>query len=414
MADYTMMTTEGEQPSSTNIDNTSVFANEGSDAGFLQDHYSTAADDAHTPSGSEYAEGVELNADRQQQGEPYEQKRWPGNHKPDASLDEIIASLPEDVMAGLDAREIEALAAGDPDTVARVLYQQPRQAGYLNEMQTLDNTTDAANINEEENQTTDTSGKARGIERISLRGLTVQDQHAIADAIAAVRRGEFASFEEAHAAMYGVDAESEAEAVQAYAADDTAWEDADITQLQQRITEIELEQKEAAASYDTQAMLELATEMMDVKLALRDALQSQQIEAQNTQVFHVHESASMQRVQQLYPQSLSHPEILAALEDARDLAEHRQDPILQRPDWPEHLVARVLSSFYQGDEPSSFPTPPPSTRKVRGALEAPAWQGVSNMSVNAALSELDNMTEDQIDAVLKGVQTRQRAEHLRR
>lgn len=411
-----MMTTEGEQPSSTNIDNTSVFANEGSDAGFTQDHFSTAADDAHTPSGSEYASDVELHADRQQQGEPDALKRWPGNHQPDTTLDEIIASLPDDVMAGLDAREIEALAAGDPDTVARVLYQQPGQAGYMNTTQTLEDTTDAANRNEEDDEdtSTDTHGKARGIERISLRGLTVQDQHAIADAIAAVRRGEYASFEDAHAAMYGVPVNDEAEDAQAYVNDYPTWDDADITQLQQRIAEIEVEQKEAAESYDTQAMLELSTEMMDAKLALRDAVQSQQIEAHNTHVFHAHESASMQRIQQLYPQSLSHPEILAALEDARDLAEHRQDPILQRPDWPEHLVSRVLASFYQGDEPSSFPTPPPSTRKVRGALEAPAWQGVSNMSVNAALSELDNMTEDQIDAVLKGVQTRQRAEHLRR
>lgn len=326
-------------------------------------------------------------------------EKEPINIPQGATIDEIIASIPDETLAALTPQEIADLSAGDKGLIARVLRQPTPQAATP--------TPEPEQKKEEpvttpEEPVTNPPNKEKGIERISLRGLSPKDQKAVADAIAKVRDGTYSSFEEARAATTNTNTEPDKPSTQPK-----------VDVLKERLNTIEQEQKAATAAFDTAKIATLNEEFVKVSLELRAAESESKTEPSTVDVFQAEEEKAIAAVEAQYATELADDEFYQAMQDARDLAELRNDPILQSPDWPLKLVERVKAKFSTKTptqdtsvaSPPSFPAKPQQAKPVRGALESPT--ATMTMSVDDALGQLDSMTEEQIDAVLKSINTRQ-------
>lgn len=91
------------------------------------------------------------------------------------------------------------------------------------------------------------------------------------------------------------------------------------------------------------------------------------------------------------------------------LASAKSDPVLQRPDWPEHIAKRVVDKFFKGrgansagrddDDPTIPPLPRQSVRlpgSLTGTTDAPGVLTPGNIE-----AQFDTLTEEQQLEVLK-------------
>ena len=324
-----------------------------------------------------------------------------------ASLDEIIAVIPADVIAGLSSEDMNALAKGDPKAVARVL-NQPLQATPI--------TKPAEQVAPETTQAAPESDDDKGINRISLRGLSTKDQRSVANAVQAVKEGKFGSLDEAL-----IELAKTAPAVEATETPATSPQvevSPRITEIEQKIADAKAKQQEAVDSFNTAEVLKLSDEITDLKLELRDEKEK------DKQAQSANQSWASQELQHIasVEGQLADPVFAQEFADARILAEHKKDPIFDSPDWSVKLAERVKAKL-TGAAPARpgqpavqtpFPTPPAREVQVRGALETPSGQGVPSMSVNEALAEMDNMSEEQIDATLHAIRAKEAAARLHR
>ncbi|WP_038164925.1 hypothetical protein [Verrucomicrobium sp. BvORR106] len=323
-----------------------------------------------------------------------------------ASLDEIIASIPDEVVARMSSAEIEALASGDLQAVAKVL-NLPEPAP---KPQTPASAPQAAPTPPKPDLESDEDGPTR----ISLRALPPKERKAVADAIQAVKEGKFNTFEEARASQ----APKPAEAAPAEPKAEPSPEPSPkVKEIQQRIADIEAKQEAAITAFDSVGLLKANRDLLDAKLELRDA--EAEFKAEQSQHFSwsQQEARNVTEAVKQYPEQFANPEFLQALQDARDLAEHRQDPILEGSDWPLKLSERVAARFKAvAPAPTAppFPKPPAQEPKVRGELSSPTPPGTPAMSVDEALTAMDGLSEEQVDQVLAGIKARERAGLLRR
>ncbi len=384
-----------------------------SDALHLENETAAVHDSVNSPDlGSENDAG--LQSGEGSEGLTEDRMRGDGHGM---TLDEVLSRIPDAAAERLTTRDIEALAAGDPEAVTRIMHGGG-DAGADDEEGAHDHGPALEQV--------------RGIERISLRGLSVQDQRAVAEMIQAVKQGHFANLAEAQAAMFsgdegqddGVDADSDSEGSDdavAYYQDEPSVDEVGqaMANLQAHISQLETEQQEAAQQYDTVNLVRLNNELLEAKLQLRDA---EVIRAQQqawAEHYAAREQACLEAVHSQYAEEMESPVFMRALSDAHDLAQYRHDPVLESPDWPIHLAHRVMGSLQTHHESHAdnrrsaagtrFPQAPASGGRVRGALEGPASNGTSMMSVTEALAALDGMDESQVDAVLHGIRQRERA-----
>ncbi len=323
-----------------------------------------------------------------------------------ASLDEIIASIPDEVVARMSNAEIEALASGDLQAVAKVL-NLPEPAPNP---QTPASARQAALTPPKSDLESDEDGPTR----ISLRALPPKERKAVADAIQAVKEGRFNTFEEARASQ----TPKSAEAASAEAKVEPSPESSPkVKEIQQRIADIEAKQEAAATAFDSVGLLRANRDLLDAKLELRDAEAEFKAEQSHHLNWSQQEAHHVTEATRRYPEQFANPEFLEALQDARDLAEHRRDPILEGSDWPLKLTERVAARFKAAAHSATatpFPRPPAQESRVRGALSSPTPPGTPAMSVEEALSAMDALSEDQVDEVLAGIKARERAGLLRR
>lgn len=91
------------------------------------------------------------------------------------------------------------------------------------------------------------------------------------------------------------------------------------------------------------------------------------------------------------------------------LADAKNDPVLQRPDWPEHIAKRVLDKFFKGrgvnnadpenEDPAIPPLPKQSVRlpgSLTGTTDAPGVLTPGNI-----MAQFDTLTDEQQLEVLK-------------
>lgn len=164
---------------------------------------------------------------------------------------------------------------------------------------------------------------------------------------------------------------------------------------------------------DTTALLE---HLQDLKLDLRDARREHASVAATQVSFQADVKKSLDKVM------ADHSDLWTDVKPGQEkssfesfcddeffLAERKNDPVLSRPDWPEHIAKRVLEKFFngrgansadqEGDTPQIPPLPNQSVRlpgSLTGNPDAPGVFTPGNIE-----AQFDTLTDDQQLEVLK-------------
>ncbi len=352
---------------------------------------------------------------------------------PIPTFDEILASLPADVGRGLTSDDINKLAAGDPDTVIRVLgltrpdaHPNPNsnsksdskpaakaippaeavtpspnpaqpsasaspssQTGEAPQHQAnLANANAAPKGNGEEERDRETERereRGRGIKRIYLGNLEIQQQRGIGDLVYAIRDKDPAKQQAALKAL-GINAgfESPNAAAQATtpAAEPTlsstpktpVSQSEAVTLAEARITAIQGKLEKVDEEYDTRANRELTLELIEAKAELKAAQKAAVKEAAAHQEFVRLEQLATEQAMQVFGEKLdADPAFDEALADRRDLLDYHNDPLLKDPEWPMKLARQVHEKLYGTPMPTPVPAlvPNPTTVSIPEPITEP-------------------------------------------
>lgn len=340
----------------------------------------------------------------------------PSNEK-GGSAEEAIGEL--DVASMSDA-DLANLESGDPVRIAEALkLPNPKQAKA-----------DAAAAAQTDAPTV--TDEADGPIRISLKSLsTKQERILIADAVASVRNGEFASVEEFFIAKYGTKpSPATEEATPAKAPEEAkpqaSPESSALAALKQQIADKEAAIKTAKEEYRYDDAQDLMMELIDIKSDLkweeREVARLAKEQTSEQTSFATGENESRQRVMSKYGEMLTDPD--SQFNDLLDveitLAERKNDPILSKPDWPEKIADRTFEKHKatlggkQADtvapNADDDVIPPPPKREIR--LPGSPVAGGANTSAltpTAAYAEMDQLSAEQQAALLEALEAKAKA-----
>lgn len=308
-------------------------------------------------------------------------------------VDELIATLPSMVVDSLSAQDIEALASGDPQAVARILQEIPDGKD--------DDADDAASPLAARAET--------GPERISLRGLSASDRIALADMVRAVKEGRYASLDEARAALQPETAAPYPAAEEAYPAE-MPGSGLSLADALQRMAHLQSLEHEAASTYDSAALQQLHGAMAHAALELQQAEAQEHVHQQQAHTWAHHEAHQIASVHQAVAAELADEAFSRALLDERDLAEMRDDPVMHRPDWPLQLVERTRERLLRsGGGAGARPQ-----ARARGMVASPSSRGGVALSLDEAFDQIDGLSESEVDAVLSQMREREKASRFSR
>jgi hypothetical protein len=256
------------------------------------------------------------------------------------------------------------------------------------------------------------------IHRIGLGGLPTEARAKLVQFTTLVKGG--MSEDEAAAKVYGVAApkaepKPEEDKLDGKTPEATPEVPESIKSIEDAITAKRDEIKRVTNEYgDTTSLLE---ELADLKLDLRDAKREHERASASQSAFQAEVKQSLDKVMTDYAdlwtdvqpgQEKSAFEIFC--DDEFLLASAKTDPVLQRPDWPEHIAKRVVDKFFKGrgansagrddDDPTIIPPLPKQTVRLPGSLtgtsDAPGVLTPGNIE-----AQFDTLTEEQQLEVLK-------------
>lgn len=145
----------------------------------------------------------------------------------------------------------------------------------------------------------------------------------------------------------------------------------------------------------------------DVKEAQREAVAYEA----KAKEWNAAQAASQERATLKFSDLITDPEsnFLELCTDEIALAEMKNDPILNSPDWPEKIGERVKGKFFKGydansaaagdDEPTTIPPAPNQRVRLPGSPVGPGF-AAGAMSPQTALSEFDKLTPEQQEALI--------------
>ncbi len=119
---------------------------------------------------------------------------------------------------------------------------------------------------------------------------------------------------------------------------------------------------------------DLLQELQDLKLDYRDAKREHERTAASAAIFQGEVNKSLSRVQADYSELWSDPKagFESKCDDEFFLAQHKNDPVLKSPDWPEQIAKRVKEKFFSsydvnnaGEEEDDPQIPPLPNQRVR-------------------------------------------------
>ncbi len=150
--------------------------------------------------------------------------------------------------------------------------------------------------------------------------------------------------------------------------------------------------------------------MTDVKIELREARREQAV---GTQSWMSDQSESHARAMEQYGSMITDPDssFLPFCDDEILLAEARNDPMLNKPDWPEKIGQRVMDKYFTGRAAQSpsharglshIPPVPRQSVRLPGSPVGPGFSAGS-LSPETALAELDKLTSEQQDAFIQSL-----------
>lgn len=184
--------------------------------------------------------------------------------------------------------------------------------------------------------------------------------------------------------------------------------------IEDAITAKRAEIQRVKAEYgDTTDLLE---QLADLKIDLREAKREAERASATQATFQAQVKQSLDKVMDEHADlwtDVQPGQTKSAFETYCDdeflLASAKSDPVLQRPDWPEHIAKRVVDKFFKGrgansagrddDDPTIPPLPKQSVRlpgSLTGTTDAPGVLTPGNIE-----AQFDTLTEEQQLEVLK-------------
>lgn len=184
--------------------------------------------------------------------------------------------------------------------------------------------------------------------------------------------------------------------------------------IEDAITAKKAEIARVRAEYgDTTDLLE---QLADLKIDLREAKREHERASATQATFQAQVKQSLDKVMDEHADlwtDVQPGQTKSAFETYCDdeflLASAKSDPVLQRPDWPEHIAKRVVDKFFKGrgansagrddDDPTIPPLPRQSVRlpgSLTGTTDAPGVLTPGNIE-----AQFDTLTEEQQLEVLK-------------
>lgn len=179
----------------------------------------------------------------------------------------------------------------------------------------------------------------------------------------------------------------------------------------------ELQDKVAAKQAEIKAIrdefgdaTELIEQLQDLKLDLRDAQREHQSSSAAAAAMQTQVNASLQRVMAEFSELWSDPKanFESLCDDEFVLAQHKNDPVLAQPDWPEQIAKKVKEKFFKrydvdnaGDNEDDPQIPPLPDQKVRLPGSLTGQTSVpGSFTEGGILAAFDSLTREQQDAVL--------------
>jgi len=319
--------------------------------------------------------------------------------------------LQEANLSTMTESQLADLESGDPARIATALGVQPPPKST------------------EEGNPAPGGNEDHGPERISLKALPNKETRVkLADAVASFRNGEFSSIEEALAAKFNIkpaaanpepsgnDGKQPAENTPPAKSENQEFTTPEVTQLESRLAELQKEKDAAKAVYDYDKADEISEQITEVKLELRDAKKAAEAQKGAIAQFQAAEEESRARVMAAYGEHLTDPdsEFNEQLDVEITLAERKNDPILQKPDWPEKIAAKVakrlnltgggIKADPRNQEPHQTEEPdiPPQPRRDIRAPGSPISGGANSSALTptTALAELEKLSPAEREKVL--------------
>jgi hypothetical protein len=322
------------------------------------------------------------------------------------TLDDILARISPEEAEQLTATEIDDLVAGKPEAVARILKLPPASSTVPPPSSNAPKVDPAAPKTDDD----------KGLERISLRGLSAKDQVAVARAIQAVKDGKYSTFEEARIDMAkpadnsADDAKTDTDATDDDPPPVALTSTPKIEELQKQLDGFEVELSAAQKAYDTGKISELTRKLTRLEINLEH--EKERLEATNKEALQQHEQAKAEKTQWITDQQVHIDAITKANAELADpksalsiafrkeqaFAQAESDPVFDTAEWPIEILKRAKGSLGTTKTPP-LPTPPAQQRQPLGMLEQPTNNGPT-MTVDEAMDEIDKIPEHEREAYL--------------
>jgi hypothetical protein len=250
--------------------------------------------------------------------------------------------------------------------------------------------------------------------RVSIKALKPEDRARTVQALDLIRAGKAPA--DAFAEAFGITGQAQAAEgnAQEYGPFDEAAPEYSQTQeaapqvadLEQHLSLLQQQYKQAKESYDPVAT-DIMEQMTEVKMDLRDARREASVVNNHWQG---QQSESHTRMMDQFSDLITDEDtgFVSYCDDEILLAEAKNDPILNHPDWPEKIGRRVIDKFFKGHAANSpghakgtslIPPAPRHSMRLPGSPVGPGFSAGA-LSPQTAMAEIDKLTPEQQDAFI--------------
>ena len=250
--------------------------------------------------------------------------------------------------------------------------------------------------------------------RVSIKALKPEDRARTVQALDLIRAGKAPA--DAFAEAFGIT--GQAQAAEGYAQEYAPFAEAvpeysqsqeaapQVADLEQHLSLLQQQYKQAKESYDPVAT-DIMEQMTEVKMDLRDARREASVVNNHWQG---QQSESHTRMMDQFSDLITDEDtgFVSYCDDEILLAEAKNDPILNNPDWPEKIGRRVIDKFFKGHAANSpghakgtslIPPAPRHSMRLPGSPVGPGFSAGA-LSPQTAMAEIDKLTPEQQDAFI--------------
>ena len=207
--------------------------------------------------------------------------------------------------------------------------------------------------------------------RISIKGLPQDQQQMLAEAVSLVRKGEASTINEA----LGIVQRTAQEAPATEAATPPSQEDVAVSTIQEKLSQLRAQRKEAIANFDSEAQATLTDQIEDVLTELSEAKANAKAQAAIKQSAQTQYLAAVNELESTYPEAKDENSLFFAILNGKVYSARAENPNIELQN-PRYLLQLAAEAKAQIE--SFLPkNPAPPTPKVNPKPEQPSRQAGS-------------------------------------